>query len=168
MTYDTVRRLMPVTFRAVSLRRADEETTPGVHCFNEIAVKDKPSYGSIDFAARCGTSPLFEPPQTTLIELKRLLARQRRQLVDDWAHIKNSSEYKEASSNVARKHILRLRLRPATAQSRSETLRREVEISAERLGVAEHTFQEHSERHPADQVAFRIVFSMQAQFGRWF
>ena len=75
MTYDTVRRLMPVTFRAVSLRRADEETTPGVHCFNEIAVKDKPSYGSIDFAARCGTSPLFEPPQTTLIELKRLLAR---------------------------------------------------------------------------------------------
>ena len=78
MTYDTVRRLMPVTFRAVSLRRADEETTPGVHCFNEIAVKDKPSYGSIDFAARCGTSPLFEPPQTTLIELKRLLARQRR------------------------------------------------------------------------------------------
>ena len=42
MTYDTVRRLMPVTFRAVSLRRADEETTPGVHCFNEIAVKDKP------------------------------------------------------------------------------------------------------------------------------
>ena len=81
---------MPVTFRAVSLRRADEETTPGVHCFNEIAVKDKPSYGSIDFAARCGTSPLFEPPQTTLIELKRLLARQRRQLVDDWAHIKNS------------------------------------------------------------------------------
>ena len=66
---------MPVTFRAVSLRRADEETTPGVHCFNEVAVKDKPSYGSIDFAARCGTSPLFEPPQTTLIELKRLLAR---------------------------------------------------------------------------------------------
>ena len=56
----------------------------------------------------------------------------------------------------------------ATAQSRSKTLRREVEISAERLGVAEHTFQEHSERHPADQVAFRIVFSMQAQFGRWF
>ena len=39
---DTVRRLMPVTFRAVSLRRADEETTPGVHCLNEIAVKDKP------------------------------------------------------------------------------------------------------------------------------
>ena len=152
MTYDTVRRLMPVTFRAVSLRRADEETTPGVHCFNEIAVKDKPSYGSIDFAARCGTSPLFEPPQTTLIELKRLLARQRRQLVDDCAHIKNRSEYKEASSNVARKQILRLRFRPAT----------------ERLGVAEHTFQEHSERHPADQVAFRIVFSMQAQFGRWF
>ena len=128
----------------------------------------EPSYGSIDFAARCGTSPLFEPPQTALIELKRLLARQRRQLLDDWVHIKNSSEYKEASSNVARKHILRLRLRPATAQSRSETLRREVEISAERLGVAEHTFQEHSERHPADQVAFRIVFSMQAKFGRWF
>ena len=70
--------------------------------------------------------------------------------------------------HVARKHILRLRLRLATAQSRSETLRREVEISAERLGVAEHTFQEHSERHPADQVAFRIVFSMQAKFGRWF
>ena len=65
-------------------------------------------------------------------------------LFDDWAHIKNSSEYKEASSNVARKHILRLRLRPATAQSRSETLRREVEISAERLGVAEHTFQEQT------------------------
>ena len=42
MTYDTVRRLMPVTFRAVSLRRADEETTPGVHCLNAIAVKDKP------------------------------------------------------------------------------------------------------------------------------
>ena len=42
MTYDTVRRLMPVTFRAVSLRRADEETTPGVHCLDEIAVKDKP------------------------------------------------------------------------------------------------------------------------------
>ena len=61
MTYDTVRRLMPVTFRAVSLRRADEETTPGVHCFNEIAVKDKPSYGNIDFAARCGSSQLFEP-----------------------------------------------------------------------------------------------------------
>ena len=93
----------------------------------------EPSYGSIDFAARCGTSQLFEPPQTALIELKRLLARQRRQLVDDCAHIKNRSEYKEASSNVARKHILRLRLRPATAQSRSETLRREVEISAERL-----------------------------------
>ena len=72
------------------------------------------------------------------------------------------------SRHVARKHILRLRLRLATAQSRSETLRREVEISAERLGVAEHTFQEHSERHPADQVAFRIVFSMQAKFGRWF
>ena len=33
---------MPVTFRAVSLRRADEETTPGVHCLDEIAVKDKP------------------------------------------------------------------------------------------------------------------------------
>ena len=33
---------MPVTFRAVSLRHADEETTPGVHCLNEIAVKDKP------------------------------------------------------------------------------------------------------------------------------
>ena len=71
------------------------------------------------------------------------------------------------SRHVARKHILRLRLRLATAQSRNETLRREVEISAERLGVAEHTFQEHSERHPADQVAFRIVFSMQAKFGRW-
>ena len=38
----------------------------------------EPSYGSIDFAARCGISPLFEPPQTALIELKRLLARQRR------------------------------------------------------------------------------------------
>ena len=38
----------------------------------------EPSYGSIDFAARCGTSQLFEPPQTALIELKRLLARQRR------------------------------------------------------------------------------------------
>ena len=131
--YDTVRRLMPVTFRAVSLRRADEETTPGVHCFNEIAVKDKPSYGSIDFAARCGTSQLFEPPQTALIELKRLLARQRRQLVDDCAHIKNSSEYKEASSNVARKQILRLRFRPATAQSRSETQRR---AAAETLSVS--------------------------------
>ena len=43
-----------------------------------------------------------------------------------------------------------------------------MEISAERLGVAEHTFQEHSERHAADQVALRIVFSMQAKFGRWF
>ena len=37
----------------------------------------------------------------------------------------------------------------------NETLRRELASSAERLGVAEHTFPKHSERHAAELAALR-------------